>query len=541
LERTQVVVIGGGCTGAGILRDLALRGIPTILFEKKDLAYGTTGRCHGLLHSGARYSVRDTDAAKECVQENAILRKIASSCIEDSGGMFVHLKEDDKDYVEQFVRGCNKAGIKIEELSPREVLEREPNITTNITRAYTVPDTYIDVFQLTAANAKDAVDLGAKVKTYTEITKIEVRNQKVEGVHYLDTLTGEEGYLACDFVINAAGPWGALVASQVGIEVNLVCNRGSLVIFNKRVTNGAVNRLHNPSDCDLILSGGPVSILGTTSINVSDPGATDINPGEIDYMLGLASAMIPEVNKTRIIRGYAGVRPLYVPKTSKAGEGREISRNFVLIDHQQEDGVAGFVSILGGKLTTYRLMAQVTTDLVCRKLGVNKECTTHQRILKGVAANSSQEEARKFLPLPAVEKVGHRLGSNLPLLLERIKKDPLQAEILCECEFVTRAELELAVEGVITIPAHTISDIGRRTRLGLGTCQGNFCGYKAMVAVYEKGIWQGGQARAQLADFLRDRWKGQKMVPHGKQSQQLALSYQLYCEILEGAVDEGKA
>lgn len=541
MERTQVVVIGGGCTGAGILRDLALRGIPTILFEKKDLAYGTTGRCHGLLHSGARYSVRDTDAAKECVQENAILRKIASSCIEDSGGMFVHLKEDDKDYVEQFVRGCNKAGIKIEELSPREVLEREPNITTNITRAYTVPDTYIDVFQLTAANAKDAVDLGAKVKTYTEITKIEVRNQKVEGVHYLDTLTGEEGYLACDFVINAAGPWGALVASQVGIEVNLVCNRGSLVIFNKRVTNGAVNRLHNPSDCDLILSGGPVSILGTTSINVSDPGATDINPGEIDYMLGLASAMIPEVNKTRIIRGYAGVRPLYVPKTSKAGEGREISRNFVLIDHQQEDGVAGFVSILGGKLTTYRLMAQVTTDLVCRKLGVNKECTTHQRILKGVAANSSQEEARKFLPLPAVEKVGHRLGSNLPLLLERIKKDPLQAEILCECEFVTRAELELAVEGVITIPAHTISDIGRRTRLGLGTCQGNFCGYKAMVAVYEKGIWQGGQARAQLADFLRDRWKGQKMVPHGKQSQQLALSYQLYCEILEGAVDEGKA
>ena len=143
------------------------------------------------------------------------------------------------------------------------------------------------------------------------------------------------------------------------------------------------------------------------------------------------------------------------------------------------------------------------------------------------------------MPLPAVEKVGHRLGSNLPLLLERIKKDWLQAEILCECEFVTRAELELAMEGVITIPAHTISDIGRRTRLGLGTCQGNFCGYKAMIAVYEKGIWQGEQAREQLANFLRDRWKGQKMVPHGKQNQQLALSYQLYGETLVDAVGGG--
>lgn len=533
MERTQVVVIGGGCTGTGILRDLVLRGIPAILFEKRDLAYGTTGRCHGLLHSGARYSVRDIDAARECIEENAILKQIAACCIEDNGGMFVHLKEDDEDYVKQFVKGCKNAGIETNELSPREVHECEPNVTTKITRAYSVPDAYIDVFQLTAANAQDAVNLGATVKTYTEITKIAVKNRKVQGVHYLDTLTGEEGYLACDIVINAAGPWGAFVAAQVGVEVNIVCNRGGLVVFNKRITHGAVNKLKIPGDCDLILPGGPVSILGTTSINVSDPGATDVNPGEIDYMLDQASAMFPEIKKARIIRAYSGVRPLYIPKTTSAGEGREISRNFVLIDHLEEDGIAGFVSILGGKLTIYRLMAQVTTDLVCHKLGVNKECTTHERILKGVAAKSSLEEARKFLPLPAVEKVGHRLGHNLPLLLEKIKKDPLQAEILCECEFVTRAELELVMEGVITVPAHTISDIGRRTRLGLGTCQGNFCGYKAMVAVYEKGIWQGEQARAQLSNFLRDRWKGQEMVPHGKQNQQLALSYQLYGETLK--------
>lgn len=531
MDKTQVVVIGGGCTGSGILRDLALRGIPAVLFEKQDLAYGTTGRCHGLLHSGARYAVRDTDAARECIEENAILRRIAACCIEDNGGMFVHLKEDDEDYVKQFVKGCGEAGIPIEELSPREILEREPNVTTKITRGYSIPDAYIDVFQLTAANAQDAVDLGAVVKTYSEVTDITVKNGKVRGVHYVDTLTGEEGYLECDYVVNAAGPWAAQIASKVGIEVNLVCNRGSLVIFNNRITKGAVNRLHKPSDCDLVLGGGPVSILGTTSINVSDPGATSINPGEVDYMLDQAAALIPEVKSARIIRAFAGVRPLYIPKAAAAAEGREISRNYALIDHEQEDGIAGIVSILGGKLSIYRLMAQVTTDLVCRKLGVNKECTTHQRVLRSVASNSSVEEAKKYLPMPAVEKVKQRLGSNLPLLLEKIKKDPLQAEILCECEYVTRAELELVMEGTITIPARTISDMGRRTRLGLGTCQGNFCGYKAMVAAYEKGFWQGGQALAALADFLRDRWKGQKMVPHGKQNQQLELSHRLYGDI----------
>lgn len=532
LARTQVVVIGGGCTGTGILRDLALRGIPAVLFEKRDLSHGATGRCHGLLHSGARYAVRDIDAARECIEENAILKTTAACCIEDTGGMFIHLQQDDAEYVKQFVSGCNQAGIGIAELSPREVQEREENVTTKITRAYSVPDAHIDVFQLTALNAQDAVDAGATVKTYSEVTAIKTNNRRVRGVRYRDTLTGEEGELACEVVVNAAGPWGALVAALVGIEVNIVCNRGSLVIFNQRITHGTVNRLKVPGDCDLIVPGGPVSILGTTSINVAHPEMMDINPGEVDYMLGLAAVTFPGLHKARIIRAFSGIRPLYSPKAAVAGGGREISRNFVLLDHRAEDGLEGFVSILGGKLTTYRLMAQVTTDLVCRKLAVNKECVTHQRVLRPPAKRGSMAEAGQYLPLPALEKASHRLGCNLPLVVDKIRRDPLQAEIICECEFVTRAELELAVEGRITIPARTIGDIGRRTRLGLGTCQGNFCGYKAMLAVYEQGIWRGEQARAELANFLKERWKGQQLVPHGKQNQQLALSRQLYEQTL---------
>lgn len=533
MERTEVVVIGGGCTGTGILRDLALRGISAVLLEKEDLACGATGRCHGLLHSGARYAVKDVEAAKECIAENRILKKIAAHCIEDTGGMFVHLEEDDPEYVKKFVSGCQQAGIVIEELSPKEVREREPNVTTGITKAYTVPDGYIDVFQLTAANAQDAIRLGAKVKTYSQMTKVDVKNKMVQGVHYTDTLTGENKYIACEVLINAAGPWAGIVAEQLGVEVNIVCNRGSLVIFNQRLTNSVVNRLKVPGDCDLIVPGGPVSILGTTSINVDHPENLELKPGEIDYMLGLAAVTFPGLKEARIIRTFSGVRPLYSPKSSAGTSGgREISRNYVLLDHKVEDGIEGFVSILGGKLTTYRLMAEVTVDLVCRKLSVSKECSTAQLPLKPEAANSSLLEDRRILSAPVFEKARSRLGSDLPLLLERIKKDPLQAEILCECEYVTRAELELALEGVITVPSRTISDLARRTRMGLGTCQGSFCGYKAMLVAYEKGIWKGTESKAELDKFLEKRWKGQSLAPYGKQNQQMDLSRYLYDETL---------
>lgn len=486
-----------------------------------------------MLHSGARYAVRDIEAARECIEENAILKTTAACCIEDTGGMFVHLQQDDTEYVQQFVRGCGRAGIGIEEFSPREVREREPNVTTRITRAYSVPDAYIDVFQLTALNAQAAVDAGATVKTYSEVIAIRMDNKRVRGIRYRDTLTGEEGELACEVVVNAAGPWGALVGALAGIEVNLICNRGSLIIFNQRITRGTVNRLKVPGDCDLIVPGGPVSILGTTSVNVAHPEMMEINPGEVDYMLSLAAVTFPGLHKARMIRAFSGIRPLYCPKAvAAAGGGREISRNFVLLDHRVEDGLEGFVSILGGKLTTYRLMAQVTADMVCRKLDVSRECVTHQQVLRSPAERGSIVEAGRYLPLPALEKAAHRLGCSLSLVVEKIRRDPLQAEIVCECEFVTRAELELAVEGRIIIPSRTIGDIGRRTRLGLGTCQGSFCGYKAMLAAYEQGLWRGEKARAELACFLKERWKGQQIIPHGRQNQQLALSRQLYEQAL---------
>ncbi len=98
--KAETVVIGGGATGAGALRDLTLRGIDAILLEKNELTSGTSGRNHGLLHSGGRYAVKDPESARECIAENFILKKIAFPCIEETGGFFLSLPQDPQGYPE---------------------------------------------------------------------------------------------------------------------------------------------------------------------------------------------------------------------------------------------------------------------------------------------------------------------------------------------------------------------------------------------------------------------------------------------------------
>src|SRR4030095_11412478 len=101
----HVLVTGGVSTGAGVVRDAAMRGFSTVLVDRGDLATGTTGRFHGLLHSGGRYVVKDPKAAEECIHENRILRRIATDCIEDTGGLFVTTPIDTPEDAARFVEG----------------------------------------------------------------------------------------------------------------------------------------------------------------------------------------------------------------------------------------------------------------------------------------------------------------------------------------------------------------------------------------------------------------------------------------------------
>jgi glycerol-3-phosphate dehydrogenase len=528
MEKTRVVIIGGGATGAGILWDLSLRGIPAILLEQRDLANGATGRCHGLLHSGGRYVVKDAEAAKECVAENKIIKHIAPHCVHDTGGLFVQCRQDDPKFFEQWFESCKQIDLPTERLSAEQALELEPNLPTDILGAFTCPDAHVDVFQLTLSNIESAVARGAQFKTYCQVQAIEIDNGEVKGVRYRDTLTGAEDSIACEIVINAGGGWAQQVAELAGVEVPVRCDKGTLLVLNHRLAKRVINRCRKPGDADILVPAGPVCILGTSSITVPGPEGLTVTQEEIQHLLNLGAELVPALAEARVLRIFSGVRPLYVPPSASGAGGREISRGFALLDHEALQHVRGFISIVGGKVTTYRLMAKAVCDLVSSKLGVDVACTTGQTLLRAAHDVAALRKAHKLLPLPVVEKADKRLGPNLAKIVSAIEARPELAEVVCECELVTRAELEFVLGNETSIPAKTIGDVGRRTRLGFGPCQGTFCGYKAMLAGFQTHRWNAAEASEQFEDYLDERWKGQSWINQGKQVEQLYLSHDLF-------------
>ena len=159
----DVIVIGGGATGAGTVRDCALRGLKTLIVERYDFTTGATGRNHGLLHSGARYAVTDSESATECIEENMVLRKIARHCVEEHDGLFITLPEDDLAYQAKFVAACQKAGIRADIIDPEEAKRLEPAVNPTLIGAVRVPDGSVDPFRLTVSNIMDAHMNGADV------------------------------------------------------------------------------------------------------------------------------------------------------------------------------------------------------------------------------------------------------------------------------------------------------------------------------------------------------------------------------------------
>ena len=140
MSKPHVIIIGAGFTGVATAHDLTLRGCDVTVLERGDICHGTSGRTHGLLHSGGRYAVKDKESAVECIDENVILRKIVPQVIEPNGGLFIAIEEDDLAYAEQFIECCRECHIPLEELKPSQALKLEPNLNPDVLVAFLIPD-----------------------------------------------------------------------------------------------------------------------------------------------------------------------------------------------------------------------------------------------------------------------------------------------------------------------------------------------------------------------------------------------------------------
>ena len=510
----DALIIGGGATGAGLVRDVSRRGLRCLLVEKGDLGSGTSGRYHGLLHSGGRYVVEDAPAARECIVENRVVRRIAPACVEDTGGYFVSTPDDPEDYEARFEAACEASGVPCEDVPVETLLRREPALSRAIRRAFRVPDASLEPWQLIEANVTDARSRGADIRPYHRVVGMERSGARILAVNIADERSGTVSRVVPRIVISAAGAWAGIVAAMADVRLAMSPGKGTMLIFNQRMTDTVINRCHPPDDGDIMVPVHSVAILGTTERNVDDPDRYGIDRDEVELLMREGTKLFPDLPRMRLLRAYAGVRPLYKEERPAAeDDGRAISRAHVILDHEKRDGVENFVSIVGGKLTTYRLMAEQAADVVCKKLGVAERSTTATEVLPG------QGDGKTYW-------LGHRLA-------EHEATGGGDADLICECEMLTRSHLEAFLDE--RWPC-SLDDVRRGTRLGMGPCQAGFCTFRAVGLIVDResanDVAPDGSTDHVLVDFVAERFHGTRPIAWGRQLQELWVSSGVFLGVL---------
>jgi glycerol-3-phosphate dehydrogenase len=510
---TEVLIIGGGVTGAGIMRDLALRGIHSVLIDKIDLCAGASGGNHGLLHSGARYVSTDLDAAIECRQENELLKRLAPQCIEATSGLFVAVEGDDPEFAQRFPGLCGRAGITCEELTAAQARALEPQLSEKLVRAYRVPDATVDPFHLALANVEHArLACGSTYLAHTELLQFEIADGEIRSATCHDHRTQARLVIRARQFVNAGGAWAMDIARLAGCsDVRLHYVKGTLLVNHERTTRHVVNRLRPPGDGDILVPGGTVSLLGTTSTRIDSLDHVAPTVDEIDRNIREGSAMIPALARARYTRAFSRVRPLL--QGAAGTSDRAASRGFALMDHHAQ-GLANFCTITGGKLTTYRLMAEKAADLVAARLG------------------NRQAGSTASVALPAGDAGRWTEPGAAPRQWVR-QNDPTDL-ILCECEMVPQSAVDeiLAAAPGAGAQAMNLEAIALRSRIGKGPCQGSFCGIRVTSYLHDRGHCRGGEGLAGMRDFFDERFKGQRLVIWGPQAAQMELAEALHCGLL---------
>ncbi|MBC2715147.1 MAG: anaerobic glycerol-3-phosphate dehydrogenase subunit A [Desulfobacteraceae bacterium] len=505
--KTQVLIIGGGATGAGVARDLSLRGVNCILVEKKDINAGASGANHGLLHSGARYVSSDPESAKECRDENRRLKQLAPDCVEETGGLFVAVEGDDEKFIADFPGYCDNIDLPCRQIDISEAREAEPALSDKTIAVYEVEDASIDPFKLVLENITDAQKLGCKFFRHLKVVKFNKTGNNIKTVNLVNKNTGETMSIEADIVVNATGAWAGQVAALAGTHIDLIYSKGTLLITHSRITQRVVNRLRPPADADILVPGGTVSIIGTTSLRMESLDEIKPTVAEVDRIVGEGASMMPVLETSRYIRAYSGVRPLL--GGGGKGDDRSVTRGFDLVDHAK-DGIENFITITGGKLTTFRLMAEKTADLVCSRIGVSAPCQTRKIPL------ISAHETRWAVP-----------GFSPKNWFNSHDKDDL---LLCECEMVPQSAIEEIVGYFDIFDKHAdLNGIGKRSRIGKGSCQGNFCSLRIAAYLYDRDHLSSDQGVSEIKSFLNERWKGQRCLLWDTPVVQVELQEAMHC------------
>jgi glycerol-3-phosphate dehydrogenase len=507
----DVVVIGGGVTGAGVARDLSLRGLSVLILEKGDWGAGTSGASSWMIHGGPRYLEFDWDTTRLSCLDAGHIVTIARNLVYRVL-FIIPVLPHDRNNIERMETAMEvydrfqplKHAHPHRRLTAEEARRAEPGLSPDILGAVTMEEWGVDPHRLVFANVEDAIAHGARALNHTRVTELIRDAGKVIGVRYRapdGTLAEARGRV----VVNASGPWAPEVGALAGVDVRLRPAKGIHIVYPHRISNFSISAESIDGRDLLMVAHAGFTLLGTTDDDFyGDLESVDVLEDEVDYLLQAFERVFPSIRDYRPVRTTAGVRPTLF-KWRRYED--ELSRRYEVIDHGWE-GADGLITIAGGKLSMYRLMAEETSDAVCRKLGHQALSTTASKPLPG---NESEPEpaaamaSRCGIPALAVVKLQLRHGSNS----EKVLDEGGTSRILCRCEPVTEAELVYATRHE---QVRTIADAFRRVGVAAGPCAGAACVLRAAEVVGRELGWSASQRFEAARDFVRGAWLGRAPV-----------------------------
>jgi glycerol-3-phosphate dehydrogenase len=484
----ELIVIGAGINGAGIARDAALRGLRVLILDKGDVASGTTSWSTRLIHGGLRYLEHgEVGLVRESLRERERLLHLAPHLVRSLPLLLPIYRGDQRGQwliragmVAYDVLSRGKSLPSHRMLDRDAALGRAPGLAEpGLLGAALYHDAQVEYAErLALENVLDARAHGAEVQTYYQVSELITENGCVTGVVGNDVLTGEPFRYASSVIVNVAGPWvdEMLAGSIRGQHSRMIGGtKGSHIVVNP-FPGAPRDALYAEARQDgrpfFIIPWNDLYLIGTTDTryagNLDKVMAED---WEIDLLLDETNRVIPSAKLTResVRYTYAGVRPLpYAPGGSEA----EITRRHIVHDHERSGSTQGLISVVGGKLTTYRELAEQCVDLVVAKLGrAAVRSRTAEIPLPGgntdlpwgdFAASFARESG---LPRQTVEHLLRVYGARAPAVLESASTPELR-EVFDPFTGAIAAEVPWAYqeEG-----ARTLADVvARRTMVGLG-------------------------------------------------------------------------
>jgi len=481
-EAFDVIVVGGGIIGAGIARDAALRGLKTLLLEKEDFAYGTTSRSSRLIHGGLRYLRRlEFRLVRQDMREREILLRIAPHMVHPLPFLIPLTRPLDR---VAFALGMplydllsfDKTLPSRRRLSRRETLELEPGLELEgLVGSYLYYDCQVPFAErLCLENVLSAAEHGALVMNHAKVIGLLRSGNTVCGAQVRDVLSGEVYEVVARVVVNAAGHWVDSVRGMLhsGARPMVRRTKGVHLLTSQISRNAVVRFAHADGRLFFIIPWQGYSLIGTTDTEYSgDLDAVYAGPKDVVYLVTEVRRAFPTLRMEDIFYTSAGLRSLADPDGRRASD---VSRQHKLVDHDRKDGVGGFVSVLGGKITGYRAIAQDTVDLLCKKLGVRACCRTAEAPLPGAPAvpreRVEQAAQENGLLMETVVHLAALYGSRSSQVLDLARQDTRGGQPICpHCrDILSQVRYSVEEEGALTASDFLL----RRSAVGRSSCQG---------------------------------------------------------------------